>query len=391
MLVACSNDEIGGSSEGSKITLSPAEQEIAVAARDFQVDFFKSACATSEDENENIVVSPLSASVLTSMLANAANEEAASEIVEAMGCGSMEELNRYNATVLGYLPTADKNVHMQLENSVWHHSAYTLRGLFSSSMTDFYSADTYSRDFSRGDAVEKEVDKWCASNTGNLINGMDLDISDDSPIVLLNALSFNGKWTKPFDPSNTERRLFKGSKGSNYVQMMNIKNEQMLCLSTDYFKVAKKTFGKNDAYSVMLILPEEGVDVNEAAQRIDLKVFNENAKYVYVTLTMPKFKIEGDRFDLRDVLKGMSINSVFEKGLAIPFTTDVEVEWVVNQKTFVEFDEEGAKSSAVTSGEPDLTASQGKFMRLLFDRPFLFLVTERNTGSVISAGRIMNL
>ncbi|MFA7408877.1 MAG: serpin family protein, partial [Bacteroidales bacterium] len=59
----------------------------------------------------------------------------------------------------------------------------------------------------------------------------------------------------------------------------------------------------------------------------------------------------------------------------------------VRHKTFIEVNEEGTEAAAVTSVEVVFT-SIGNF--LVFDRPFLFVIAERSTGSVLFIGRVAN-
>ncbi len=60
----------------------------------------------------------------------------------------------------------------------------------------------------------------------------------------------------------------------------------------------------------------------------------------------------------------------------------------VKHKTFVDVNEEGTEAAAVTSVEIGVTSvGPGPF---LVDRPFVFVIRERFSGSIIFAGKILD-
>ena len=58
----------------------------------------------------------------------------------------------------------------------------------------------------------------------------------------------------------------------------------------------------------------------------------------------------------------------------------------VKHKTFIEVNEEGTEAAAVTSVEIGMT-SIGNF--ITFNRPFLFAIAEKSTGTILFIGRMM--
>ena len=69
-----------------------------------------------------------------------------------------------------------------------------------------------------------------------------------------------------------------------------------------------------------------------------------------------------------------------------PMAKDIKV----SQKTSVEFKEDGAEAAGVTWLVPE--GSDGTpIPAITFDRPFIFLITEKSTKTILFAGKIMSL
>jgi len=61
----------------------------------------------------------------------------------------------------------------------------------------------------------------------------------------------------------------------------------------------------------------------------------------------------------------------------------------VKHKSFVEVNEEGTEAAAVTSVEVSLTSVGSGFI-FRADRPFVFVIREKNSGSILFIGKIVD-
>ncbi|MCM1483871.1 MAG: hypothetical protein NC043_06010 [Muribaculaceae bacterium] len=127
--------------EPIQITMTGAESRAVEASTDFGIELFKAVCA--QHEGENMMLSPLSASMCLSMAANGASEGALNGILEAMGMsqGSLDALNSINAQILETLPKTDPTTTVNLANSVWLGNGYCADDKFSSAMMQKYGAE----------------------------------------------------------------------------------------------------------------------------------------------------------------------------------------------------------------------------------------------------------
>ena len=115
-----------------------------------------------------------------------------------------------------------------------------------------------------------------------------------------------------------------------------------------------------------------------------------------VSIFLPKFKTTSE-FELSDILGAMGMQDAFSDQLAdfsgMTGKKDLFISKVIH-KAFVNVNEEGTEAAAVTVDMMRLSvsASVSIGMPLIFqaDHPFVFLIRENKTGSILFIGRIVD-
>ena len=267
MLCSCSSDEPSDAANGGNqderfvpVSLSAAEKVAAEASASFQYRLFSKACELA-DPNENVIVSPLSARILLSMLANATSPEGRDEITHALGCDDINALNSLGRALVSQLPAMDGMVSMSLAQSVWYDRQYTLAPDFAELIAGFYNADFFPRDTWNRDAMLTEINRWCSDRTGGRIPKY-LDRYDPVVVLLANAMHFQAKWknTNRFDESKTTEMTFHGASADSKVRMMRDSYRDFY-LYGENFSCVKRPFGNSDGsngFTLYCILPDEG-------------------------------------------------------------------------------------------------------------------------------------
>lgn len=62
----------------------------------------------------------------------------------------------------------------------------------------------------------------------------------------------------------------------------------------------------------------------------------------------------------------------------------------VKQKTFIKVDEKGTEAAAVTSVAPETTSMPVELPRVVFDRPFVYVIVDVTTGIPLFIGIMEN-
>ena len=121
------------------IQLSASSRAAADELKDFYQKFTIDAINTVDADpnatSSNVIVSPLSASMMLGMLANGVENEVATRISEYLGVSDLAALNALAANLIEALPNADKKSKLSISNSVWHNDKLLLNSSFSSTVS----------------------------------------------------------------------------------------------------------------------------------------------------------------------------------------------------------------------------------------------------------------
>lgn len=110
-----------------------------------------------------------------------------------------------------------------------------------------------------------------------------------------------------------------------------------------------------------------------------------------VALSLPGFKYESE-FSLGKILAAMGMPVAFSGQADFSGMTgdrELSISEVVH-KAFVAVDESGTEAAAATAVIMRATAMPVMPLEVKVDRPFIFLIMDIQTGSVIFVGRVMN-
>ena len=386
--VACEGlEQQEGNDEYEPIVLTKSQQEVAYQGDVFALDFIKTVAKSFPETN--FFVSPMSLSMLTSMLANGAEGETYAEIVKAIGMDkfTVDQVNDCYTTLVSALLKADKSVSLSLANSIWAAQGLNVLSSFKKQMTSVYQADTYVVDFAKPSTLTT-INEWCSKKTQGLVPKMFEDIDPQVMMILINALYFKGNWSVQFDPELTKKGYFTTLSGST-VQMdfVNATGDFAGACDDDAMYV-RMPYG-NGAFEMWAILPY-GKDFYGYLDRIsehDLHRWKSaTLRPQKIKLSFPKFKAEFDTDkQLVPIMQKLGMNKAFTSSAEFGKMSDAGL-YVsdMRQKAFVSIDEKGTEAAAVTVAEMRKNASGVTTMA--FDRPFLYLIREKSTGVILFAG-----
>jgi serpin B len=106
---------------------------------------------------------------------------------------------------------------------------------------------------------------------------------------------------------------------------------------------------------------------------------------------LPKFTLERD-YNLNEPLQSLGMRLAFGGGDFTPMSNALGHKLAVSEvkhKTFVDVNEEGTEAAAVTSvGMVVVCACGPTYPEFRADRPFLFVIRERLSGTILFLGKI---
>jgi serpin B len=389
--VSCSKLNTDSPIERKDIVLTKVQQEILDHGNEFAVDLLREMCL--EMEGDNVFISPLSASLALSAVTNGAVGTTLEDMKGVLGFQSysLEEMNGFYHYLVPALKDVDNTVSLQIANAVWIEETFPVKTPFIQSLQHYYDASVTNLDFSDPDAPSV-INQWCADNTNDLIKKILDRIDPDARLIYTNALYFKGKWESTFDKDDSWMGSFTNLSGSTgQVTYMEQTNDFPYTTSQGV-AIAEIPYG-NKAYSMVIVLPDTGVSVMDVISGLTPEQWNLWTSGLYTSelnLRIPRFKVEFDSKEtMIPVLTRMGMGVAFD-----PFRADFNhisdiplFIALLKQNAVIQVDEEGTEAAAVTTVGFNVTsAGPGHTIPFHVDRPFLYFIKEKSTGTILFAG-----
>ena len=375
--------------------LSAAELRIVDGANSFSFELLRQATKQLPADS-NAFLSPLSASMALGMALNGANGETHDAMRGALQLDGMseDEINQGYRDLIALLGGLDSRTEMKIANSMWAHDRFTVEPAFISAAQTFFDAKVQTLDFGSPAAVST-INQWVSGKTNARIPKLLDAISNEEILFLINAIYFKGKWRVQFDPKDTRDGPFQAADGRpRHAALMN-QTDSLSYDETAEYQAVDLLYG-NGAFAMTVLLPKGGVKPVEVLAGLSPTAWRELAgrfRTANVNLTLPRFKMDYSR-RLNADLEALGMGIAFDDTLA-DFSRIADVSPArlyitrVDQKTFVEVNEEGTEAAAATAvGVGAVSAPEVVDMRV--DRPFVFAIRERLSGTVLFMG-LMNV
>ena len=382
--------------EPTKIDLLAADTSILKSDQAFAFDFFaKVFNEEHNDKDENFMVSPFSLSMALAMTWNGSEGDTKQAMQRTLGIGDCndDEVNSYFRKMKSAFENTDPSTKLSIANSIWTNQNVKILPMFISLNKTYYNATVEAVDFGSPNTVGR-INKWAADNTNGLIESVIEKTNPLDLMYLLNALYFKGVWVSEFEAKNTSKMSFTtDSITQSIVDMMHQENN-FNYTHDENMQVVELPYG-NKAFSMMVLLPKEDKKLMNVAKALQEKDYWNNLRDRLVDnkveLYLPKFKTTYSK-QLNDVLKDMGMGIAFTPGKA-DFSRMSNISAfisMVNQDTYIATDEVGTEAAAVTSVGISLTSARPMPEKVVFkaDRPFIYMIQENSTGSILFMGTV---
>lgn len=360
----------------------------------FAFDFFKAL--NNEDFSNNIFISPLSISSALTMTYNGAENDTKEDMEKALGFTGIDRalVNESFKNLFSHLKKLDRKIELDIGNSIWIRNGEQINNNFINNNEKNFDAKVSPIDFS-DPASADVINKWIMDETKGKIEKMiNPPVPPDVAMYLINAIYFKGKWSNQFNPKNTKDSDFYSYDGTKQiVEMMSGINNYEYIRGKNY-RAIRLPYGERKT-SMSIILPNEGVEINEFIDKINrddwYSIRNSFKETENIEVKIPKFKMEYGIKNLNDTLMSL--------GMEIAFSADADFSGIheglfisdVTHKAVIEVNEEGSEAAAATVVV--LTSASAPIEPKVFiaDRPFIFLITDDVTGTILFMGKVLSI
>ncbi|XP_062305916.1 LOW QUALITY PROTEIN: plasminogen activator inhibitor 1 [Osmerus eperlanus] len=367
--------------------------------QDKQTDFGLRVFAeeASRNQGRNLVLSPYGVASVLGMAQLGAAGKMLKNLKSKMGFSLQERGMLRQQRLLQRDLSSEEGVEVA-GSGVMVERKMTLEKGFRRSLGKAFQSYPNQLDFTRPDQALQIINAWVDDHTppGTIPDFLPAgSLTDETRLVLLNALHFQGLWKVPFDDRMTEERLFTCANGSQVpVPMMRLINkfhygEFVTPEGVDYDVIEVPYEG--DSLSMLLLSPFEAeVPLSALTGELNrqrMQQWREELRNVKRQLALPRFTMDSD-LDLKATLTSMGLGDLFNLATADFSRITNEERLCVSkflQKVKLEVNEEGTKGSAATAA---ILFSRMAVEELTLNRPFLFLIQHKPTGAVLFAGQV---
>jgi serine protease inhibitor len=369
--------------------LTPAERKVLDAGNDFSWTLLQRV--SEQQRGKTVVISPISASMALGMTLNGAAGSTFDEMRSALRLGgaSLEEIDEGYKASIALLRGLDNTVEFRLANSIFHEPRFPFHQSFLDAGKNYFDAEIQPLDF-LSPGAPGTINAWVSKATNGRITSM-VESTRDEVMYLLNAIYFKAKWRDPFDPARTRDAEFRAADGTRQPAKLMHREGTLRWFRNDQVEGAVLPYG-NGAFAMTILLPAEGTSIDAFAESIDgvtWLAWQSQVRETGMDLYLPRFTIAYER-TLNDDLAALGMGDAFSPSRAnfSRMTSEGVYISIVKQKTWVQVDEEGTEAAAATS-VGIRPVSLPPSMRV--DRPFVFVIHERLSGTVLFVGKVSRL
>ena len=384
------------------ITLTDAERTLVEQNSDFAFNLFRKTRNT-----ENHIISPLSITYALGMLNNGADGITREEICQVLsggrqtGYADVATMNAFCRKMLTESALLDEDTRVAIANTIYFNGDrkdISLKTAFKEAAATYYDATPSVLRFS-DEGTLGIINQWVADKTDGMITDLlkPGDMQDPNLVsFLLNAICFKGAWVNPFEEWQTQNAYFDNMRRT--AMMMSQVNEFRYA-RTDLYQSVILPYG-NGSYQMTLFLPNYGKTLDDLLEAMNGTNWNASEYQNYmVRLSMPRIETDTNQ-DLNEIMASLGMQNAFMENNGHGFWDfcyfgDNEDESdqcfisLMRQKAHLKLDEKGTEAAAATViGMADNTIPS-QYAEFIADRPFLYIISERSTGSIFFIGQYM--
>lgn len=398
LLVILAGFWLGCSQPGEEPEASPPKdvpkadlKALAEGNNAFAIDLYKKLAAEGDG---NIVLSPYSIRTALAMAYAGARGETAEEMAKVLHFTLPDDKLHAAFTADKYrLTKSAGSGTLDMANALWPQSGLKLAEPFVELTERHYGTVVRPINTSDTEAARQQINRWTAEKTRGKIpellpQGV---LTPDSILTITNAVYLNCGWVTRFPKSDTHEKEFESKPGESVkVPMMQVLNADFRYMKGPDFTMLELPY-EGEKLAMWVLLPNERGRLSEVEANLSPKTLTNAANGLSKTyaseVALPRFTSRRS-FDLNGPLQALGIRRAFESADFSGMIPDGNVNIsAVQHEAYVQVDERGTEAAAAT--EPVFKSERVGF-RFRADQPFLFLITEPATGTILFLGRVVS-
>lgn len=371
----------------------------------FAVNLYKQLAV--QNKNQNIALSPFGVTSVLNILYPCTAGSTQQEIGKLLG----ELNNQYmiNQLTQSLISTASCGDHFYCRlfnnlfpsemsqfifgNALWVQSGISINQNIINQFNDIH-INHYYVDFTHNpDNAITQINKWAANLTEGYIGDIvsSKTVSNDTAMVVTNAIYFKGLWQKAFDTSDTVSDTFYLNNGQTKNVDMMSQTENFAYANNNSAQMLIMTY-KHTSLAMAIILPKQESHINQFISALNTNFIVDlinNAQNTKLMIKIPKFTVQSTLDDMEKNLQNLGIKQIFtDQADFSPLTKNKLRLSKVIQKTYVQIDEKGTIATAATAGVVMFGTAPPPAFKV--NHPFIFVIYDTKTKLILFIGDVMD-
>jgi len=207
-------------------------------------------------------------------------------------------------------------------------------------------------------------------------------------LVLANAVYFKADWQSPFAHEDTSNRDFRLVDGTTTTVPTMSQTASFGYAKAGGWEAVELPY-QGERHAMVALLPEADLADSLPVLTADsLSSLLKRLTPTEISLAIPKWTYKSG-FSLKDALTTLGMPDAFADAdfSGMDGRKDLAIDDVYH-KAFVAVDEKGTEAAAATGVVIRLTAVLTTAPQVTFDRPFIYLIRDRQTGAILFVGQV---
>ncbi len=383
---------LSGCGPGGRWGVSKQTEVVVAGNNTFALHLYRQLKGT----NGNLFFSPYSISECLALASAGARGNTVKQMARVLHFGT-NSVQAAFAELREVLAHSQKRggVEVSVANGIWTQANHPMLPAFLSVSRQYHDAVVKEADFRmQPDAVAKDIDDWVSTKTKGRIGGIipQGSIDPEARLVLVNAIYFKGVWKTKFNPKSTHDREFwvspdRAIRCPMMVCSGRFRNGYHSGLPVSCQIIELPYVGKDCSLIALLPLDRDGLaDLERELNQENLEIWLASLQETEIGVLFPKLKLQ-TRFSLDETLSAMGVSDAFSDSAdfsGIDGTKMLYISSILHQ-AIVEINESGTVAAAATVTRVSAKSKPASFVA---DHPFLFLIRENRSGSILFLGRV---
>jgi len=363
---------------------------------DFAFDVYRVISSTGD----NLFFSPYSISSALSMTYAGARGETEKQMADTLRYRLSQALLHpaFNTLDIQLSQQSDEDENgfkLNIVNAIWGQKDFPFLNSFLDVLAEEYGAGLRITDFAQEPEKSRlAINDWVSQQTADKINDLIPQgvINKATRLVLSNAVYFKAAWQAQFNEDATYDGVFYMDNNDTVKVPMMTKTTSFRYTREDGYQAIELPY-EGGEISMVILMPDRG-RFDEVERNLDTDMVNgalSNIQSREISLSLPRFEFESG-FNLKDALIQLGMVDAFSENADFSGMTgnrDLFISDVVH-KAFISVNEEGTEAAAATAVIMALTGLPDNPLELTIDHPFIFLIRDIETGTILFMGRVLN-